>query len=359
MLLLVYEAFASFVFIALLAIDFLPSRQEGNARLKRGYSPKTLVIVPCRGIDLTLHKNLSSIASQSCKNYDVIAVVDSNDDAAVPIIKKADIMHIVAHQFSAKASGKVNAILTALYRFKGYEVYVVADSDITVDRMWLRRLISPLSSNHIGISTMFPMFEPVGGFWSKVKHVWGFVGEGLMKRKATRFGWGGSLAFRKGLISKGDLDFIKNSRYSVSDDICLTKIAKRKGLGIAYTSASQPIVRSNDSFSSFAEWSNRQTVLSILGYGRNFYYGILFYSAEILVLLSAIYLSIYSSILFSLFFIHLLQGEAKTYTRSGRKDPEMAAIVAVMPFMYIANLIVASRKRSIKWRGRIYRIRGS
>ncbi|MDE1851698.1 MAG: glycosyltransferase family 2 protein [Candidatus Micrarchaeota archaeon] len=357
MLLLAFEAFVSLVFLALLAIDLLPQQRASEDQRKTGYNPRALVIVPCKGTDLTLKENLVSIRSQDFGRYGVIAVVDSEDDDAVPVIRSAKVRYIVSRRVSKMASGKVNAMLTAMSRFRDFDVYAIADSDITVGRMWLKELVLPLASMGTGLSTMFPVFEPKAGFWSKVKHVWGFVGEGLMKRDSTRFGWGGSMAFRKEMVSVKDIGFIKNSRYSVSDDICMTKIARAKGLGIAYTEASRPKVNSDDGFAAFAEWSTRQTALSILGYGRNFYYGIAFYSAEALVFLSGISLSIYANPVFMILFLHLVQSEVKAYIRSGRKDPEIAAIVAMMPFLYLANLFIANGKRSIKWRGSTYRIR--
>ena len=37
---------------------------------------------------------------------------------------------------------------------------------------------------------------------SKFKTAWGFVGVGMMQSDITVFGWGGSLAFRKGLFDE-------------------------------------------------------------------------------------------------------------------------------------------------------------
>jgi cellulose synthase/poly-beta-1,6-N-acetylglucosamine synthase-like glycosyltransferase len=358
---LLYEfliAFLSVVFFGMLMIDVAPylKKTRENESHSR-FNPKALVIVPCRGIDIGLEDNLRSIMGQGYGSYKAIAVVDSSSDPSVAHIRKVGMKFITSSVGkSGRASGKVRAIITALMTFRDYQAYVIADSDIRVRSNWLSELIKPLGSSKIGISTTFPKFVPKAGFWSKVKFVWGFVGEGLMENKGTRFGWGGSLAFRKDLLNKNTMRLLRNSRYSVSDDISLTKAAKSMGLEIAYVRQAQPVVNSADSFGQFAEWSTRQSALTILGYSRNLYYGIAFYTAEILLFVSAFVMSYLITPLFLLFLVHFVKSEIKTARRAGKPDFTIALIVALMPFIYLSNLIAASGTSQITWRGRLYKI---
>ena len=341
----------------MLLIDAIPyAKRRKVQRKEASYHPKTLVIVPCRGLDLTLKENLNSITSQDYGKYRVVAVVDTKNDPAIECIIESDIDYVISKYKTGASSGKVIAILYALKKFPQYDVYAIADSDILVGRGWLRELVSPLGCGSIGISTTFPRFIPAGGFWSKVKSVWGFVGEGLMENRATRFAWGGSMAFRRNLIRRDTLKLLKNSEYSLSDDISLTKAAQALGLGIAYVKSAQPRVNSDDSFKAFFEWSTRQTAFSILGYPRNLYYGVAFYSAEIILLVSGIILSYTVSPVFLVLLIHQIKSEIKTCARSQGLDLEIAAIVPFMPFLYLLNLILASRTRQITWRGRRYEL---
>jgi glycosyltransferase involved in cell wall biosynthesis len=349
-------AFVILVFIGMMAIDLhgiLKKREKENHKHQK-YNPRTLVIVPCKGVDHELEKNLLSFKNQSYGNFDIVAVVDSEDDAAVQSIKKARIKSIVSDSECERCSGKVRAISTAIERFRKYEAYVIADSDIRCKSSWLEELIAPLASDRIGLSTMYPYFNPVGGFWSEVKSVWGLVGEGLMSREITKFGWGGSLAFRSDLLDKESLRFFKGSRYSVSDDICLTMITRKKYLGIAYTDMSQPVVYSKDDFSTFWEWANRQTALSILGNKYNFYLGLPFYGAESLLILSGVFLSIFVSPLFLLLLLHYLKNTVGIYRRIGEKGAYVSLITLLLPFIYVINLAVAKSMKSITWRGSRY-----
>lgn len=366
-ILAVYIIFVTFIFLVLTALDIIGYRKRGRSRkeeeryvAKGGrFNPSALVIVPCRGLDLTLQQNLQSLKSQEYPRYRVVAVVDEGKDKAVPVIRRAGVDCMIADANRGRCSGKVNAVLSAINAHRNYDVYVIADSDVCVDSLWLKRITEPLADKRIGLSTMYPYFNPVGGFWSKVKLLWGFVGEGLMESDTTRFGWGGSLAFRKELLDKDALRFIRESEYSVSDDISITKIVQKKGLRIAYTSMSQPIVNSDEDHKRFIEWSNRQTALSILGYRNNLYVGVAFYAAESIVLLSSVMLSVFVSPLFLVFLLHLAQAEVKTYRRTRGRHRAVLLLLPFMSFVYLANLIAASRIESITWRGRSYPLQHS
>lgn len=361
---LAYLSISILAFAGLSAIDLhgYLAKPEKQHKKSSSYNPKVLLILPVRGIDLTLGLNLKAFKHQDYRNYKILAVVDDEKDLAVPILEENGINYITAKRVCGKCSGKVNAILTVLQDksfCKQSELFVVADSDITVKSNWLAELVAPLRKNGIGISTTFPKFVPyVQGFWSDVKMVWGFVGLSLLENSSTRFAWGGSMAFRKELVCKSGIRFFIDSGYGLSDDVSITKLAKHKGLGIAYSSAAQPIVSCKESFGSFAEWANRQTAFTLLGYRKNLYYGLLFYCSEILVFISAFALLPISPF-FLIFLLHALLSIWKDIERSGSKNPAIALIALLMPFIYAINLVWASRMEEIQWRGRSYRIQPS
>lgn len=331
--------------------------RRNSGRKPSTYSPKTLVIIPCKGRDYSLLDNLLSVKKQDYTNYSIICVVDSSDDPALGYIRKAGLRHIISASDCSNCSGKVRAISTALEKFTDYDVYVIADSDVEMAEGWLSGLIMPLHDRKIGISTSYPYFMHVGGFWSKVKSVWGLVGEGLMESEYTRFGWGGSLAFRKDLLSGSTMPF-KNSVYSVSDDISLTKISEQKGLKIFYASEPRPVVKTNDNFSEFTEWANRQTALSITGNRKNLYLGIAFYLSEAILLVSGISLSILVSPIFLFLLLHYARSVVVILKRSKQKGAYMMPISVMMPFLYLYNLLHAKDMKSIEWRGSVYSLLG-
>lgn len=331
-------------------------RKNDVNKVDKKYKPKTLVMIPCKGSDLTLYENISSAKKQSYTDYDVVAIVDSESDEALKYIKKAQIKYTISDK-TLGGSGKVKAIATALIKFKDYDAYVILDSDVYLQSEWLFELIKPLSDKKVGISTMYPFFKPTNNrFWSYMKMVWGFVGDSLLENEKRRFAWGGSLAFRKDLINKDSLKFFTNSKYSVSDDISLTKIAKSKNLKIAYVKEPKPVVNCNETFGTFFEWANRQTALTVLGYRKNLYQGLIYYTSEVLLFIFGVLFSLFISPVFLIYFIHLLKSIIITLKRSKSKNPIIIIAVIFAPFVYEINLIIASKMKSIQWRGKVYKL---
>ncbi len=360
-LMLLAEVFIVTVFLLLAAIDtagaYRKHKPQALSLRRKKFAPSVLVIIPCKGLDFELYKNLVSVKGQVFPDFEVVAVLDSEDDPARDSVLRAGIAYLISSSSCEGCSGKVRAISTAIESLPRHDVYVIADSDIRVDKGWLAAITAPLASRDTGLSTMYPYFKPVGGFWSNVKSVWGRVGEGLMAREATKFGWGGSLAFRKDLLDAKSFRFFKDSRFSVSDDICLTMVARRKGLKIAYVENPQPLVYSKDDALHFMEWANRQTALSILGNRNNLYAGLLFYSAESLVILSGILLSASVSPVFLILLSHSIRSGFIVSSKSKPRSLIAIPIALIIPFIYLANLLIASRMKSITWRGSIYKLR--
>ena len=350
-------AFCIVVFIFILSLDISSILRKRKKEPEYSeYKGKTLIMVPCKGKDITMYENLISLKKQSYKNYKVVAIIDSEEDPSRAFIKKVGFNYIITDQ-NQNGSGKVKAISTALKKFRDFDAYVIADSDVFFERTWLTNLLAPLTDKKVGVSTMYPFFKPIRkNFWSEMKMIWGFVGDSLLENEKRRFGWGGSLAFRKDLLDKKSLSFFTDSKYSVSDDISLTKIAKSKNLNISYTKTPKPIVNCDENFGVFFEWTNRQTALTLLGYRKNLYEGLVYYSSEIILILSGIFLSIFISPIFLIFFIHTFKSIAIAYKRSRLNDLKILIIVILAPFFYEVNLIVASRMKSIVWRGNKYKL---
>ena len=230
-------------------------------------------------------------------------------------------------------------------------MYVIADADATFPSNWLADLVAPLSDPSIGISTTFPYFKPIAGFWSRAKMVWGLVGQSLMESDATRFGWGGSLAFRTDLLGKKALAYFKGA---ISDDTALTKIAKARRLKIAYVRSARPVIYTRERWSTFIEWADRQSALFSAGSSKAAYYGIAFYSLSLLLLVSAVVLSVTTSLLFLIFLIPFAAGIIKSYKRSATHYPDLPLVYLVVQVLYLVNLLRATQMETIAWRGRRY-----
>lgn len=330
------------------AMSLIPKDAEAPPRSKK--RPKILLMVPCKGTDIKLERNLRNATKQDYPNYRAVAIVESRRDPAFNAIKRSGIGYIIADFDCKNCSGKVRNIATAIRRFKDYDAYCILDSDVNAGSGWLSSLAGAMGKK-AGMATAFPTFNPVGGFWSKAKHVWGFVGFGLMENPRTRFGWGGSLLFRRELLEDGGFEKFGES---VSDDIALTRLCRARGLSIAYSPEARPVVDCRETAGSFIEWSNRQTAFSILGNRRNLYVGLVYYSANLLLLVSSIILSIFYSGWLAVLLLPFALYVAKSYQRSGRPDPLTALVCLLLVFVYPYNMASSAFTREVEWRGRRY-----
>ncbi|MEM0202177.1 MAG: glycosyltransferase family 2 protein [Candidatus Micrarchaeaceae archaeon] len=353
----IFTIFLSMVSLGLVLINLsgLRRKSEKSVELQKNYNPKALVILPCKGVDVTLDSNIKSLKMQDYQNFMLIAVVDDDKDEAIKALNENMVDYIFAKDVCSTCSGKVRAIATAYETYPDYDIYVIADSDVEAREDWLSKLVGKLADPSVGISTTFPLFKPKAGFWPKVKMVWGFVGDGMMESSLTRFGWGGSLAFRKDLLEGEAYESFKKS---LSDDIAITRASRKRGLKVGYVPERIAVVNSDDNFGKFWEWSNRQTALSITGSRRVFQFGVIIYLLDIILLLSSITLSILVSYLYLFLLVPFVIGAIKTYKRAGSNwSVDLWLIYLFINFLYLANLITASRMKSITWRGNQYELK--
>ena len=353
----IFSIFLSLVWLGLMLINLsgLKRKSERSVEPPKDYKPRVLVILPCKGTDVTLDSNIKSLKAQDYQNFMLVAVVDAKTDPAIKALEENMVDYTFAKGLCTACSGKVRAIATAYETYSDYDIYVIADSDVEARSDWLSKLVAKLADPSIGISTTFPLFKPKSGFWSRVKMAWGFVGDGMMESELTRFGWGGSIAFRKDLL-KGEA--YENFKQSLSDDIAITRASRKRNLKIGYVPERIAVVNSDDDFSKFWEWSNRQAALSIMGSRRVFRFGVVIYLLDIILLISSIALAATISYLYIVLLAPFVIGIIKTYKRAGtEKSADLWLIYLFINFVYLANLIVARRMKAITWRGNQYELK--
>jgi cellulose synthase/poly-beta-1,6-N-acetylglucosamine synthase-like glycosyltransferase len=313
--------------------------------------------MPCKGIDIRFDETLEAVKKQSYTECELVAVVDSESDPAYSVLARHGIKTIISDPELIKTtscSGKNRAVMTALsLHSEAFELFVVVDSDTTVGTEWLGALIMPLAADdRVGVSTTFPLFYPLGGFWSMTKTVWGLVGSSMQNDRRTRFVWGGSMAFRSKLVKTA---LVELSR-STADDIAIGKACKELGMDIVSVPRARPIVYVKETFGTFSEWSVRQTALSILGNRRLFKYGVAYYALFCVNDFALLYAAYAHSILAVLFAIPILLNILGFCLATGFYNPIYYLIVAFMPIVYLVDLVLGRLKKNIRWRGADYKL---
>lgn len=344
---------ATLTFLVFLGFFLISVSRHREPVFSESEDLNVLVILPCKGVDLKLEDNIRRIRNQAYPNYSVIAVVDDEEDPAVEYLRNQNVDIQITSSECTGCSGKVRAIATVFEKHMDCDVYAVVDSDATVGKNWLRKLVAPLNEKETGVSTTFPVFVPDGGIWSVFKAVWGMVGSGMMESRLTRFVWGGSMAFRSDIIDDAAL---KEFKTMVSDDVAIMNIAKKKSGKIVYVKSAAPLVHSPDDFGTFFEWANRQTALSVSGSHRILLYGLIFYSLQIFLMVSTLLLAGFVYLPLAVFLVPFFITAFKNVRKGVKRRASIFAVSFVMPFFYFVNLIIAGRMSSINWRGNVYRL---
>ncbi|MCL4345697.1 MAG: glycosyltransferase family 2 protein [Candidatus Thermoplasmatota archaeon] len=316
------------------------------------FNPKVHVVIPCKGIDINMEDNLKSVLKQKYTNFDVTAVVDSEDDPSVHLIRSLKI-GIVITDPGYTGSGKVKAISTAIRDIPPEDVIVLVDSDTMVSDQWLSYLINPLRNDKMGAVSTYPFYIPddSNNFWGLVKKIWGYLGINMMEFKPARFVWGGSVAFRRSLLDEKDF---RRFTEAVSDDATLTSICMEKKLDLEYSKKATPTVFVRESKESFMEWSNRQMAISLSYKKSAFHVGILMYGLIIAYILTLIPLSLFVWWPFALGYIPYLFSISVNVNRDRKHISRTVLITLIMPFIFILNMINGNRMSHIEWRGQRY-----
>ena len=285
MILIYYIFAAALVFLSYKSLRggfaYLDFFKKELAERKPEFTPFVSIIAPCRGLDPDLEKNLYALVSQNYhSNYEVIFVVDSENDEAVPIIEEV----IGRRNYQAKnyptalsiplyfchpkmiVAGKAenegqkvhNLREAVLHVADGSEVFVFVDSDARPNENWLTNLVAPLRDEKTGCTTGYRWFiSDRRNFSSELLSVWNAsIASALGANRNTNFCWGGSMAIRRDIFEK--IKMRERWRGTLSDDFAVTRAMKENALPIYFVPQALTASPENYSFGKLLEFTTRQ-----------------------------------------------------------------------------------------------------
>jgi ceramide glucosyltransferase len=262
-------------------IEYLNFFRKELSRTPSDFTPFVSVIAPCRGLDEDLEENLNALFRQDFPRYEVIFVVDSKNDDAVPVIEK-----LIHHQDTESAkksnnkslcplglggaklvvagkaeneSQKVHNLREAvLHVSKESEAFVFVDSDARPSADWLRNLTAPLKDEKIGAATAYRWFiSKKFSFASEMRSVWNAsIASALGANRKSNFCWGGSMAMRRATFEK--IDMREKWRGTLSDDFAVTRAVGENGLEIYFVPQALAVSVENCSLKECLEFTTRQ-----------------------------------------------------------------------------------------------------
>ncbi|MGI9035584.1 MAG: glycosyltransferase, partial [Pyrinomonadaceae bacterium] len=384
--------------------DYLNFFKQQLARPKSDYAPFCSILAPCRGLDEDLEKNLDALFRQDFPRYEIIFVVDSENDSALPIIEQTihrrdaetqrkfleksfessclygEISSKIIVAGKAKDAGqKVHNLREAVLNVSDEsKIFVFVDSDARPSANWLKDLIAPLADENVGCATGYRWFiSKKFSLASEMRSVWNAsIASALGANLRSNFCWGGSTAVRRATWEK--LGLRERLQGTLSDDFTITRALREAGLPICFVPQALTASVENCGWRELFEFTARQMKITrvyaahlwrqaFLGsflFNLVFVWGILnlifnsinslsfWFSLAALILISAF------SVGKSYFRLKAVRLVLKNYERELKKQFWMQNTLWIFaPAVYLYNCLSAFFSNEICWRGIKYKLK--
>lgn len=120
------------------------------------HAPPVSVLKPLKGLDDNLFDNCESICLQDYPEYEIIFSLQDHNDPAYPVVKKIKDKYpdkditILVEPCDRGLNPKVNNLIPAL-RIARYEHILISDSNILVDRNYLKSIVQHMADPDVGL----------------------------------------------------------------------------------------------------------------------------------------------------------------------------------------------------------------
>ena len=343
------------------------------------FTPFVSIIAPCRGLDDDLFENLSALFKQNYPDYEVIFVVDDeNDEAALLINSKFQVPNsklIVANK-TIDSSQKVENLREAvLHVSDNSKVFAFVDSDARVNENWLRNLVAPLEDEKIGCTTGYRwIIAKNGGFATQFRSIWNAsIASQLGENTTKNFCWGGSTAISRQTFER--LEIRKRWHGTLSDDFTLTNTMHEANLPIYFVPNCLTASVEDSGFAELLEFTTRQMKITRV-YAPNLWkvslIGSFIFTATFWTGFALLFFTDGFHFWITLAFLLIIfaLGAAKAWIRLNAaklvlKDYEhqlnksfgwQISLWLISPVLFFYNAISALFSRKIVWRGTKYEL---
>ncbi len=290
-------------------IGYLKFCRREIAKLKPDFTPFATLIVPCRGIDPELKENLNALIEQQFPDYEVLFVVDNENDAAVPVIeevlrkaaKDAKKTKLIVAGRADGCSQKVENLREGVLHVDARsEIFAFVDSDARPSTKWLRYLVAPLWNENVGAATGYRWFiSKHPSFASELRSAWNAsIASALGPNTKSNFCWGGSMAIRRDCFYR--LDIRGKWRGTLSDDFTVTRVVKAAGLPIVFVPQALTASIEDCGMGEMLEFTTRQMKITRV-YAPNLW------------LMSLVGSGLFNAVIIAAFLIAILQSGAEAF----------------------------------------------
>ncbi len=135
--------------------------------------PAISILKPLHGAEPGLYENLRSFAEQDYPARQIVLGVTDPQDGAIEVAQAlvhefpGDDVVLVIERRMRGSNGKVSNLENMLPAAR-HDIFVLADSDMRVDRGYLATVTAPLNDPRVGIVTCLYKAVPTRGIWSEL-----------------------------------------------------------------------------------------------------------------------------------------------------------------------------------------------
>ena len=155
--------------------SFFHSRKNSNV-VDRSFAPPVSILKPVRGIDCEAYENFASMCRIEYGEYEIVFAVADADDPVIGLIKK--LQEEFPHRSIRLITGieqrghcrKTNSLRRLAEEAK-YDLLVMNDSDVRVDRDYLRNVVAPFADPKVGMVTALFRSQGAGSLAAEVDAV--------------------------------------------------------------------------------------------------------------------------------------------------------------------------------------------
>ncbi|MGL6194893.1 MAG: glycosyltransferase [Thermoguttaceae bacterium] len=233
-------------------------------------APKTALFLTLRGADPFLYRCIEGIVNQDYPNYTVFLIVDSLNDPALEIAKdivshancNCKVEFVVVTEHFTTCTLKCNSLVHAIVQLdSSYEIIAELDADVTPHSTWLSELVKPFSDPDVVVASGLRWYIPQkNNFGSLVRYLWNAAA--IVQQFLYRIPWGGTLAFRKSIVEKGNL--IQEWQNAFTDDASIVNVANRVNGKVVFVPSLVMVNRETCTLNSFYHWVKRQLLCAKL-----------------------------------------------------------------------------------------------
>ena len=231
--------------------------------------PPAAVVLCVRGRDPFLPRCLEAILAQDYPQYELVVVLDREDDPGRPQVEAAlaaappgrariEVLRDPAETCSLKCCALTQAIESLE---ETIEIVAGVDGDVIVPTTWLRELAGGLAKPGVGAATGNRWYRPAqANCGSMVRALWNAAT--IIHMSLYRVPWGGTLAVRRSTIREAGL--IERWRQTFCEDTPLTRALKPLKQRVQFVPSLMMINEESCTVGEAAGWISRQLLTARL-----------------------------------------------------------------------------------------------